>query len=86
MRVVLDSNVLIAAFATRGLCSEILEHCTREHQPVASPFILTEVRDKLVSKIGLAAPLAEDAVRLLASRFIVVEPPALPRRSLPGSR
>lgn len=80
MRVVLDSNVLIAAFATRGLCYELLEYCSREHEPVASPFILAEVRDKLVSKIGVAATLADEAVKLLRSRFMVVEPTELPRR------
>jgi putative PIN family toxin of toxin-antitoxin system len=79
VRVVLDSNVLIAAFATRGLCFEVLEHCSREHQPVTSPVILMEVRDNLVAKIGVAAPLAEEAVALLRSRFRVVEPAELPR-------
>ena len=69
----------MAAFATRGLSFELVEHCSREHQPVTSPFILTEVRDKLVSKIGVAAPVAEAAVTLSRSRFMVIEPAELPR-------
>ena len=36
MRVVLDSNVLIAAFTAHGSCAELLEHCVRQHEPVAS--------------------------------------------------
>lgn len=81
MRVVLDSNVLIAAFVARGVCSELLEHCVRQHQPVTSAFILEEVRSKLISKIGVAAPQADEAVRLIRTRFHVVEPAALPRRA-----
>jgi predicted nucleic acid-binding protein len=29
MRLVLDANVLIAAFVARGVCAELLEHCVR---------------------------------------------------------
>ncbi len=39
MRVVLDTNVLIAAFIARGVCSVILEHCKEASQlqvPVSS--------------------------------------------------
>ena len=39
MRVVLDTNVLIAALITRGVCSDLLEHCFRRHEIVLSEFI-----------------------------------------------
>ena len=80
MRVVLDSNVLIAAFVTRGACAELLEHCVREHELVASEAILDEVREKLVDKIGIAASDAEAAVKLIRTRFAIVEPAKLGRR------
>lgn len=80
MRVVLDSNVLIAAFVARGACAELLEHCAREHEPVTSTFILEEVRDKLVTKIGVAVTQAEQAVSLIRARFTLVEPSPLPAR------
>lgn len=53
MRVVLDSNVLIAAFATRGLCDVIFEHCINEHEIIISDFILKEVRMNLRQKLKL---------------------------------
>ena len=80
MRVVLDSNVLIAAFAARGTCAELLEHCVREHQLLTSDYILAEVRRNLVSKLKLSARDADDAVRLLRTRLPVVEPIDLGRR------
>ena len=30
MKIVLDTNVLIAAFIARGVCSDLLEHCARQ--------------------------------------------------------
>jgi putative PIN family toxin of toxin-antitoxin system len=44
MKVVLDTNVLIAAFITRGSSSDLLEHCIRQHEIVTSEFILDEFR------------------------------------------
>lgn len=43
MKVVLDSNVLVAAFATRGLCTSVFELCIDRCDIVASEFILGEV-------------------------------------------
>lgn len=42
MRILLDTNVLIAAFLTRGICNELLEHCLRHHQLINSEFLLNE--------------------------------------------
>jgi putative PIN family toxin of toxin-antitoxin system len=77
MRLVLDANVLIAAFIARGVCAELLEHCVREHEPVTSEAVLEEVRRNLVEKVKVSAAQAEQTVRLLRTRFEVVEPVAL---------
>jgi putative PIN family toxin of toxin-antitoxin system len=53
MRVVLDTNVIIAAFATRGLCSEVFEVCLTNHTIVTSEHILSEVERVLIKKIHL---------------------------------
>ena len=50
MRVLLDTNVLIAAFIAHGFCHELLEHCARQHTLVTSDFVLGEFRDKLTDK------------------------------------
>ena len=80
MRLVLDTNVLIAAFVARGVCAELLEHCVREHQPVTSLAILEEVRRNLVAKAKVSPIQAGQAVRLLRTRLEVVEPTALGAR------
>lgn len=77
MRLVLDANVLIAAFVARGLCADVLEHCIREHTPVASPAILDEVHRNLVAKIRVSDRDANAAVRLLRERLELFEPVAL---------
>lgn len=53
MRVVLDTNVIVAAFAARGLCSEVFEICVAEHTIVTSEYILSEVKEKLIHKVHL---------------------------------
>lgn len=50
MKFVLDTNVLIAAFITSGVCHEILEHVIRNHELVLSDFIANEFKDKLLNK------------------------------------
>jgi putative PIN family toxin of toxin-antitoxin system len=77
MRLVLDADVLIAAFVARGVCAELPEHSVREHEPVTSAAILEEVRRNLVGKVKVTATEANQAVRLLRTRLEVVEPAAL---------
>ncbi len=50
MRVLLDTNVLIAAFITHGTCSDLFEHCIRQHEIVISQFILDELEGHLRKK------------------------------------
>lgn len=53
MKVVLDTNVIIAAFATRGLCSALFELCLDRFEVVLSEPILKETIDNLRGKIQL---------------------------------
>ena len=77
MRLVLDSNVLIAAFVARGVCADLLEHAVCVHDPATSDFILDEVHSKLREKIRVTKLQADQAVKLLRSRFEVAEPAAI---------
>ena len=72
MKIVLDTNVLIAALIARGVCHELLEHCVLRHTLLASDFILEETREKLIEKFGYPADLAAEAVTVLRSRMQVV--------------
>ena len=72
MIILLDTNVLIAAFVARGFCNELLEHCVRQHRLVTSDFIINEFRDKLFSKFKRKPEEIDQAVELLHSRMKVV--------------
>ena len=72
MRLVLDANVLIAAFISHGVCNELLEHCVLNHEVVLSKFILDELKEKLTGKFKFAAREANAVVRLVESRSEIV--------------
>ena len=74
MRLVLDANVLIAAFVARGVCAELLEYCVREHELVTAAAILDEVRRNLASGIKVTPSQADQTVKLLRTRLQLVEP------------
>ena len=74
MRLVLDTNVLIAAFIARGTCHELFEHCVREHTLVGSSYILDEFLDKLIEKFGFSLQEAREARGLVGARMLAVEP------------
>jgi putative PIN family toxin of toxin-antitoxin system len=70
--ILLDTNVLIAAFVARGFCNELLEHCARQHSLVTSDFIISEFQDKLSNKFKYNAEEINQAAEILLSRMKVV--------------
>lgn len=74
MKIVLDTNVLIAGFISHGTCNELIEHCALNHKVVISQFILREFKQKLINKFAFTTHEAESAADLLESRFEVVTP------------
>jgi putative PIN family toxin of toxin-antitoxin system len=51
--VFLDTNVLVAAFATRGLCADVFRLTLAAHEMVVSEQVMTELERTLREKIGL---------------------------------
>jgi putative PIN family toxin of toxin-antitoxin system len=74
MKVVFDSNVIITAFSTRGLCSELFENCILNKQIIISEFILCEVEEKLIKKIKLPKKIVYEIIEYLRNTFSLVEP------------
>ncbi len=68
----LDTNVLIAALIARGVCADLLEHCTLFHTMVVSEFIFDELRGHLVGKFKYTAQDVDDAIALLGSQMDIV--------------
>ncbi len=77
MNLVLDTNVLIAAFIAKGLCHTLVEHCLRTHTVIVSEFILQKLQEKLTQKFKYFAEDAQAAGDLLRSRMRVVKPAEL---------
>lgn len=74
MKILFDTNVLIAAFIARGLCADLLEHCVQHHGLFTSEFILHEFVEKLVDKLNADPDDARQAAELLQTRMTIVNP------------
>jgi len=66
MKVVLDTNVIIASFATRGLCHAVFELCLDRFEIVISSFLIEEVETNLLKKLRLPHPLVREITELLS--------------------
>jgi uncharacterized protein len=81
MRVVLDTNVLLAAFATRGLCEAVFQVCLEQHHIILSQHILTELRRHLTVKLKIPVRQAEQILAFLRAHTEVVEPAKVPAKA-----
>ena len=79
MRVFLDTNVLVSAFAARGLCAELFELVLLEHDLILGRSVLQELGKTLEQKIKLPARDATAIITFLedeASRLVETSDPA----------
>jgi len=53
MRVILDTNVILAAFAGRGLAHAVFELCLDKHEIIISEHIFSELQKNLRKKIKM---------------------------------
>ena len=74
MRVFLETNVLAAAFTTRGLCADVVRCVLTEHQLVTSDVVLDELPDVLTRRFKLPSATAKDILDLLRGREVVPKP------------
>ncbi len=77
MKIVLDTNVIIAAFATRGLCAEIFEICLADHEIIVSEHIMLEVERNLIKKLHLPVNAVQDIMGYIRNNSEMVEPGTL---------
>jgi putative PIN family toxin of toxin-antitoxin system len=79
VRVFLDTNVLVAAFATRGLCADVLRTVLAEHELLLSGTVVDELTRILIEKIRVPEPtVREIGLFLGASASRAVAPPSPP--------
>lgn len=79
MRVFLDTNVLVAAFATRGLCADVVRTVLAEHELLISGSVLNELTRILIDKIRVPeATVREVAAFLRTSASLAGTPSTAP--------
>jgi putative PIN family toxin of toxin-antitoxin system len=77
LRIVFGTNVIVAAFAARGLCAEAFEVCVSGHTLVISEYILGEVREALFKKVKLPMQVVHEVVSYLRDTAEMVEPDSI---------
>ena len=74
MRVLLDTNVLVAAFATRGICQDVLRTVLAEHRLLVGETVLEELERILADKLRTPAPRVREVVTFIREHADVVVP------------
>jgi putative PIN family toxin of toxin-antitoxin system len=78
MRVILDTNVIIAAFAARGLCESVFELCLDQHEIIVSTHILTEVKNNLQKKLKMPKQAIVQVIFFLEVHSTQMKPQTIP--------
>lgn len=79
MKVVLDTNVIIASFATRGLCYAVFELCLDRFEIVISSFLIEEVETNLSKKIRLPHKLIRETTEFISENAKTIEIDDIPQ-------
>jgi len=74
VRIVLDTNVLLASFAGRGFCHELFEIIIASHTIVLSDPILDEFSRNLSGKFRVPTQTVKSATSFLKANSELVEP------------
>lgn len=83
MRVMPDTNVLLAAFAARGLCEAVYQVCLEQHEIFLSRNILDELKTHLAGKFKVSAGQAREIVAFVINHAQVVKPAAVDLENFP---
>lgn len=74
MKVYFDTNVVLAAFATRGLCADLFAHVLLEHALLIGETVIRELRSKLRIKLKLSKSAIDEIEALLRDQVVVRTP------------
>jgi putative PIN family toxin of toxin-antitoxin system len=78
VRIFLDTNVLVSAFASRGLCAEVLELVLLDHDLIVGRNVLRELEKALREKIKLPVVRSTEIVDFVSSEATQVVDNAQP--------
>lgn len=74
MRVFFDTNVLVSAFATRGLCADLFRVVLGEHQLLIGEVVLAELRRVLRERVKLPRTMIREIEELLREHTVIPRP------------
>ena len=74
MKIVFDTNVLLAAQLTRGLTSNVFEYCYDNYEIYLSDWIINEFSEKLRDKFEIPEPKIAESVDLIKRGAKVTNP------------
>lgn len=77
MKVLLDTNVLVSAATTRGLCADVVREVFASHDLFISNQVLNELKSVLRGKFGVGHDLIDDFIELLKQDTILTSPAQL---------
>ena len=78
MKAVFDTNVLVAAFVTEGVCAKLLGRARRRQLDlVISPFILKEFENVLLKKLSASKEQTRTATKLISEAAQMVNPTSM---------
>lgn len=66
MRVFIDTNVLVSAFATRGLCADLFRVILMHHDAIVSETVVNEFQHVLTEKFRMPGDVIAEVVESLA--------------------
>ena len=73
MRIFLDTNVLVSALATRGICADVLQVILADHALIVGETVLGELRRVLRDKLDVPLATVESAEVFLRRQGVLVE-------------
>ena len=74
MKVFLDTNVLFSAFATRGLCADLLRLVLTEHELIVGEVVIVELRRALAQRVGVPLDVVDEIEQFLRGYSVVPDP------------
>lgn len=78
MKVVLDTNVLLAALGTRGLCEAVMAACLSDHDLFTAEPLIDELAEHLAAKFRFPPARIDEVICFMRGHIAVVEPVQLP--------
>jgi putative PIN family toxin of toxin-antitoxin system len=72
VKVFLDTNVLVAALATRGLCADVVRLVISRHDLLLVPVVVRELEGTLRGKLGIPADRVDTMLAFLRD-FVIVD-------------